>query len=276
MRCTRTPLTHRPIPDTVSAMVTELVTAIRGACPHGPYRLGGHCDASARNVRFRPLSRLTRGLAWVGRLDDRAEAALFLAVRDRAISLAWRFAEWRRRRARASRHRRGVPGAARISTWPPDRAPGPSPSGWSGFARSCAGTSLGGMRAPCRSSCPPAGRRRGGISGGCGSRHACPCTRFPARILRRSPSTAPRSPSACAHAWRGRGRGDTAERPVIAGDAVGWITGALSFQEHTEHTESREPGTRGRRSWRGAARRPPRGEETCRTLTCCCMLMRAR
>lgn len=112
MRCTRTPLTHRPIPDTVSAMVTELVTAIRGACPHGPYRLGGHCDASARNVRFRPLSRLTRGLAWVGRLDDRAEAALFLAVRDRAISLAWRFAEWRRRRARgepapARRPRRG-------------------------------------------------------------------------------------------------------------------------------------------------------------------------
>jgi thioesterase domain-containing protein/acyl carrier protein len=120
------PLTSRPIPDTVSAMVTELVTAIRAVRPRGPYRLGGHCngglvafevarrlaaegevvdgvviiDASARNVRFRPLSRLTRGLAWVGRLDARAEAALFLAVRDRAISLAWRFAEWRRRRAR--------------------------------------------------------------------------------------------------------------------------------------------------------------------------------
>ena len=120
------PLTSRPIPDTVDGMVTELVAAIRAARPRGPYRLGGHCnggllafevarrlaaegetvdvvviiDASARNVRFRPLSRLTRGLARVGGLDARAEAALFLSVRDRAISLAWRFAEWRRRRTR--------------------------------------------------------------------------------------------------------------------------------------------------------------------------------
>jgi amino acid adenylation domain-containing protein len=119
------PLTDRRVPDTVAAMVTDLVAAIRAVQPRGPYRLGGHCnggtfafevarrlvaegdevnalviiDASARNARFRLVSRLARALAWVGRLDRGAEGALFLRLRDRATELAGRRPSWRRRRA---------------------------------------------------------------------------------------------------------------------------------------------------------------------------------
>src|SRR5262249_60328396 len=139
---------------TLSAMATELVPAIRGARPHGPYRLGGHCnggllafevarrlaaegqtvdavviiDASARNVRFRPLSRLMRGLARVGGLDDRAEAALFLGVRDRAVSLVSRVAEWRRRGGAGAGRR--APGGGELR--PPARAPRPARDGQGG------------------------------------------------------------------------------------------------------------------------------------------------
>ena len=116
------PLTSRTVPDTMAAMVTELVSAIRAVRPRGPYRLGGHCnggmfafevarrlvaegdevdalviiDGSARNARFRLVSRLARALAWLARLDRSAEAALFLGLRDGATELAWRIAGWRR------------------------------------------------------------------------------------------------------------------------------------------------------------------------------------
>jgi pristinamycin I synthase-3/4 len=119
------PLTDRPVPDTMAAMVTEIVAAIRAVRPRGPYRLGGHCnggmfafevarrlvaegeevdalviiDASARNVRFRLVSRLARALAWLAWLDPTAEAELFLSLRDRATELDGRIAHWRRRRA---------------------------------------------------------------------------------------------------------------------------------------------------------------------------------
>ena len=119
------PLTDRPIPDTMETMVTELVAAIRAACPHGPYRLGGRCnggmfayevarrlvadgedvealviiDASARNVRFRAVNRL----AWarLARLDRSAEAELFVAWRDRTLEFAESVQERRPRRALA-------------------------------------------------------------------------------------------------------------------------------------------------------------------------------
>ena len=103
-------LTERGVPDSMTAMVTELVAAIRGARPHGPYRLGGYCnggrfafevarrlvdegerveglviiDTSARNARFRLLNWLAHAWAWLARLDGWAEAALFLNMRDRA------------------------------------------------------------------------------------------------------------------------------------------------------------------------------------------------
>src|SRR5438309_1596264 len=54
-------------------------------------------DGSARNARFRLVSRLARALAWLARLDRSAEAALFLGLRDGATELAWRIAGWRRR-----------------------------------------------------------------------------------------------------------------------------------------------------------------------------------
>jgi len=108
------PLTDRPIPDTMAAMVTELVTAIRAARPHGPYRLGGHCnggifayevarrlaadgtdvdalviiDASARNARFRLVSRVARAWSRLAGLDRSAEAELFLDWRDRVTEFA--------------------------------------------------------------------------------------------------------------------------------------------------------------------------------------------
>ncbi len=117
------PLTDRPVPDTMAAMVTELVAAIRAVRPRGPYRLGGHCnggifafevarrlvaegdevdalviiDASARNARFRLVSRVAHALAWLAGLDRHAEAALFLSLRDRATELVRRIAGWRRR-----------------------------------------------------------------------------------------------------------------------------------------------------------------------------------
>src|SRR2546429_5675582 len=56
-------------------------------------------DGSARNARFRLVSRLARALAWLVRLDRSAEAALFLGLRDGATALAWRIAGWRRRAA---------------------------------------------------------------------------------------------------------------------------------------------------------------------------------
>lgn len=119
------PLTDRPVPDTMAAMVTELVAAIRTVRPHGPYRLGGHCnggmfafevarrlvaegeevdalvvlDASAGNARFRLVSRLARAIAWLGRLDRSTEAALFLSLRDRAGDAAVRIEGWHPRRA---------------------------------------------------------------------------------------------------------------------------------------------------------------------------------
>jgi amino acid adenylation domain-containing protein len=118
------PLTDLPIPDTMAGMVTELVAAIRAVRPHGPYRLGGHCngghfafevarrlvaegdrvdalvviDASARNVRYRPVRHLARVLAWIGRLDRQAEARLFLSLRALARDLGSGPAAWRRRR----------------------------------------------------------------------------------------------------------------------------------------------------------------------------------
>jgi pristinamycin I synthase-3/4 len=136
------PLTDRPVPDTMAAMVTQLVAAIRAVRPRGPYRLGGHCnggmfalevarrlaaegdevdalvviDVSARNARFRPVRRLARALAWLGRLDSSAEAELFLNLRDRAMEVAWRIEGWRRRRAAphaaASRPAAPTPGDA--------------------------------------------------------------------------------------------------------------------------------------------------------------------
>jgi len=33
----------RPLPDTVEAIAADRVRAVRAACPHGPYVLGGHC-----------------------------------------------------------------------------------------------------------------------------------------------------------------------------------------------------------------------------------------
>jgi pristinamycin I synthase-3/4 len=126
------PLTNRAVPDTMTAMVVELVAAIRSVRPRGPYRLGGHCnggmfafevarclvaegddvdalvviDASAINARYRVVSRLARVLAWLCGLDRGAEAALFLSLRNRAMELTRRIARrWRRlieRRAAAS------------------------------------------------------------------------------------------------------------------------------------------------------------------------------
>jgi amino acid adenylation domain-containing protein len=119
------PLADLPIPDTMAGMVTELVAAIRAVRPHGPYRLGGHCngglfafevarrlvaegdkvdalviiDASARNARYRLVSRLARVLAWIGRLDGQAEARLFLSLRAHVTDLASGPAGWRRRLA---------------------------------------------------------------------------------------------------------------------------------------------------------------------------------
>ena len=106
------PLTSRMVPDTMAAMVTDLVAAIRAVRPRGPYRLGGHCnggmfafevarrlvaegdevdalviiDGSARNARFRLVSRFARALAWLAGLDRSAEAALFLGLRDGATA----------------------------------------------------------------------------------------------------------------------------------------------------------------------------------------------
>src|SRR6185436_19930948 len=56
-------------------------------------------DASARNARYRLVSRLARVLAWIGRLDGQAEARLFLSLRAHVTDLASGPAGWRRRLA---------------------------------------------------------------------------------------------------------------------------------------------------------------------------------
>jgi hypothetical protein len=75
-------------------------------------------DVSARNVRFRLVSRLVRALAWLAGLDRSAEAALFLSLRVRATELVWRIAGWRGRRAAphaaASRPAGPTPGDAGV------------------------------------------------------------------------------------------------------------------------------------------------------------------
>ena len=114
------PLVDRSMPPSVPVMAAELVAEIRGMQPHGPYRLGGHCnggvvafevarqlveageqvdalvviDAAARNARFRALRGLARALAAVRGLEPAEEADLFVRLRDRSVAMVWRLAAW--------------------------------------------------------------------------------------------------------------------------------------------------------------------------------------
>ena len=99
----------RPLPDTVEAIAADRVRAVRAACPHGPYVLGGHCygglvalemarqlrasgerveavvmvDSPAPARRARALHAVSAALGRVGRLSPAARAA-FVASVDRA------------------------------------------------------------------------------------------------------------------------------------------------------------------------------------------------